>query len=133
MNPGEQIEVSVVTSETRGEFHSRGYAGVSLFAGAEEKMFFGDRNEPSGQWSLEEYGVGFVSHPTFAGAARTVTLIYVFDTGRTRLVEGSDAGGVELLSRDCAPHAAIDAVRIGNGGGGDIAVDKIKVTIRSAD
>lgn len=118
---GETLEVTIVTADTAGDFFSSGFAGVSLMAGGAEKLFVGDPIGASSAWVLEESGTQTAT-TSMTTESRNLKLEYTFDSGLTRLT----AVGSGLVAAFIAtPGLALDQIRIANGSGGDIAVDRL--------
>ncbi|RYD32950.1 MAG: hypothetical protein EOP86_14515 [Verrucomicrobiaceae bacterium] len=115
-----------VTFDTTLISHNGGYAGVSLFAGTDEKIFIGDLSGDTTGWGLSISGGGSGSNDTYSGA-HTVTISYDFSTGLTQLFDGASASGVPLLTQNAAPGLELNRLRIANDGGGDIALNSVLV------
>ena len=116
-------EILVLDFETNGiaNFHTGGYAGISLFAGGDEKIYIGDPNGASSTWALSKSGTDGVS--TVSGGTQEGRFTYNYDTGAYAL----SFYGATALSGTATTGLAIDQLRIANDNGGDIIVDSLEV------
>lgn len=116
-----------------GNFFSGGWAGISLFSGANENFFLGNASSPG--WALIDYGntlnnakvSGVGTNPS--NASQAVQFTYSFDTGAWSY----NVGG-HTLNGTSASGLAINAVRIGadHSNISDINVNNITVSTASA-
>ncbi len=112
--------------------------GLSLFTGATERFFIGDRSG-----ALTDYGVEFSGGGTGAIVAgrngpQVTTFTYNFNTGDVNLYDGATATGTPLLTMPGATSGpgggsgagyAIDRIRFINDGGGDISFNSLSFDI----
>lgn len=112
-------------TNSKGNFHSNGFAGFSLFDGDTEKIFFGDLNGASTTWGVLESGVGGVASGVAGSNQDNGKFIYAFDTGEFQLLFDD----VLALSGTLSAGITFDRIRIANDFGGDIIVDDLKVSL----
>ena len=127
---GPENPVLLVTVETKSSasFHSPGFAGVSLFRGNEEAIFFGDCHGDHPSWGLDIRRHGTPIHPpTEVRGARSVTLRYDFNTGEVSLFHGLKAQGKPFLVTKCRPNLDLDRIRIAHGKGGELNVNQLVI------
>ncbi len=110
--------------------HNSGYAGVSLFDGTQERIFFGD---PTGA----NPSLGFLANGTQLRASPVtpsgqVTLLYDFNTGRIGMYKGDSVSGPFLGSLTVPSGWGFDRIRIANGNSGDLALNSISVEMMSS-
>ena len=110
-------------------FHSEGWAGISLFTGTEERIFFGDPFGPGVSWALHPFGSDAVMPSPPLQGKRTVSLRYDYRTGLAELFEGLHCAGQPLASEWIPAGLKFDRLRIGNGEGGDLAVRRLEVRV----
>ena len=121
---GQAVTVSFDTLSL-GNFFSGGYAGVSLYAGIDERIFIGDAGGTGSTfWAVDGNAVG-LNLSSDATTATSAEFTYLFDTGAWTLTTTS---GVNLSGTGVA-NIAFDRIRIANGAGGDIQVDNLVVDI----
>ena len=115
-----------------GPMHGPGWAGLSLFAGDEEKVFFGDSFGDEETWSLDvKQGIEpLLPDPKVVGP-RIVTMVYDWRTGVTTLHPGDRPGGPEIVRGRIEPRLPIDGVRIG--ASDDATVNVRQVVVRVLD
>lgn len=115
--PSSEDGVLLLTVETGrsafGEFHTDGWAGISLFSGDKEMVFFGDCFAAPATWSLDVKQAMPVIHPAREiGGPRLITLRYERKTGIVSLHEG----GFPLKPAFCqgvlASKPSFDGLRI---------------------
>ena len=131
---GTNYPILLVTLETSpsGSFHSKGYAGLSLFRGNEEVFFFGDCYGENASWGIDVSRQGLPRYPEASvSGARTVTLRYHFITGSLALFHGPKAQGTPFLETKAQPELDLDRLRIAQGNGGEINVSEVSVRILS--
>ena len=131
---GADHPILLVTLQTgpSGSFHSGGYAGLSLFRGNDEVVFFGDCFGGKNSWGLDVRRDGKPRYPeTAVAGARAVTLRYHFLTGNLSLFHGEKAHGLPFLETKTQPELILDRLRIAQGDGGEINVDEVSVRILS--
>ena len=122
LGAGEELVLDFETSDV-GNFHSDGYAGISLFVGGSEAIFIGDLNGASSTWGLAHSGTNGTS--TAGGAAQDGLFTYDYNTGAYEL----SFSGITALSGTATTGLAIDRLRIANGNDGDIVVDSLEVGV----
>lgn len=97
-----------------GPMHGPGWAGLSLFAGGIEYVFFGDSYGEEKTWSLDvRQGLKPLLPATMVVGPRTVTLRYDWRDGTTSLHDGPQPGGAVLVRGHIPAGLAIDEVRLG--------------------
>ncbi len=120
---GEILVLDFETNDTDGDFHSSDFAGISLFAGASEKVFIGDRGGSTTAWGLQHNGTDGTS--SVSGETQNGQFTYNYDTGAYEL----SFDGTTALSGTATIEMPIDRLRIMSGDGGAIAVDSVEVAI----
>lgn len=113
-------------------FHSEGWAGISLYADGEERLFVGDPGSggrDQGGWAIHPVGGQTVAPTPPLTGKQTVTLRYSFRTGLAELFEGATASGEARASEWIAPGLQFDQLRVANAEGGDIALRYVNVAI----
>ncbi len=110
-------------TDAKGNFHSAGFAGISLFAGGTERIFIGDLSGASTTWGVSESGVGSTTSAV-GGSDQNGRFLYDFNTGAYSLL----LGGNVALSGTLAPGMAIDRLRVSNNDGGDIILNSVTAT-----
>jgi hypothetical protein len=111
------------TVETAGDYVSTGFAGISLFAAGREEIFIGNASGMIPWWSLVEQP-GAIVHPLdVLGEPAEFRFTYDYESGAYALWWRS--GPTLLLAGTTDPELPIDEVRVANGGGGDIAIERI--------
>ena len=108
-----------------------GYAGISLFNGTSEFVFFGDTGLGGDSDFIGIDGPdidGQLSNTTDLGL---YTLRYDFNTGGVALYSGGTASGTPLVSSTGAAGQNFDSFRIENGAGSDIAISSISVAVNA--
>lgn len=100
-----------------------GFAGVSLFVGAGERIFIGDLIDNT-FWGLS--GITDSGISADATAVTTVSFSYAYDTGAWAFTTGS---GVSQSGIAASQGEAFDRIRIANYGGSSIRVDNLTVDI----
>lgn len=116
-----------------GPMHGPGWAGLSLYAGDEEMVFFGDSFGDAETWSLDvKQGIDpILPEPKVVGA-RVVTMVYDWRTGTTTLHSGDNPGGPELVRGRIAARLPVDAIRIGASDDATINVRQVVVRLLDA-
>lgn len=120
-------------------FHSKGYAGISLFDGEGEVFFFGDKSSDSYSWNVIDYGrayrqrgvqEGRKQHDlSIQGSEETFTLRYRQRTGEFEVFRGRGAQGLPVVRGQSDPGLRFDGVRVANGKGGDFSFEDIEVSV----
>lgn len=118
-------------------FHSKGFAGVSLFDHEGEMFFIGDRSTDTYSWELVTYGKNFrgpmdmrtAYSLSTQGSEATFTLRYRQRTGEFDVFKGWGVEGLPLLKGKTDPNMRINRVRIANGKGGDFSFENIQVSV----
>lgn len=120
-------------------FHSKGYAGISLFDGEGEVFFFGDKSSDSYSWHVIDYGRTYrkVGEPdgrrhydlSIQGSEETFTLRYRQRTGEFEVFRGRGVQGLPLVRGRSDRGLRFDGVRIANGRGGDFSFEDIEVSV----
>lgn len=122
------VTVEVEEPDSR-QFHSEGWAGVSLFTGEEERIFLGDPFGPGVSWALHPFGSTAVMPSPPLHGKRTVSLRYDYRTGLAELFEGLHCHGDAVASEWIPAGLNFDRLRIGNGEGGDLALRRLEVRL----
>ena len=119
--------VILLTIETdhpeTSRFHSDGWAGVSLYAGDQERIFVGDPNGPARGWALHPVGSEARHACPLLEGKNIVTLRYDYRSGLAELYEGDTTTGPSLASEWIDPGLTFDRIRIANGSQLDAAID----------
>lgn len=120
-------------------FHSKGFAGISLFDGDGEVFFFGDKSSDSYSWNVIDYGKtyrkpgeqnGRKHHDlSIQGSEETFTLRYRQRTGEFEVFRGRGVQGLPIVRGKSDPGLRFDGVRIANGKGGDFSFEDIEVSV----
>jgi hypothetical protein len=118
-------------------FHSKGFAGVSLFDHEGEMFFIGDRSTDTYSWELVTYGKNFrgpmdmrtAYSLSTQGSEATFTLRYRQRTGEFDVFKGWGVEGLPILKGKTDPNMRINRVRIANGKGGDFSFENIQVSV----
>ncbi|MGJ8697057.1 MAG: FecR domain-containing protein [Verrucomicrobiaceae bacterium] len=124
--------ILLVTLQTSpsSSFHSAGWAGLSLYQGNEEIVFFGDCHGDPATWGLDVRRHGAPRLPeTPVSGARPVTLRYDYRTGALALFHGPQARSKPFLETVIRPEIAFDRIRLSHGDGGELNVDQLVVKI----
>ncbi len=113
-----------------GPLHGPGWAGLSLYSGGREVVFFGDSFGPDKTWSLDiKQGLEPILPDTPLVGPRTVTLCYDWRTGLVTLHEGNRPSGPALVRGHLSPGLAFDEVRIGSSPEATINVKSVLVQV----
>lgn len=133
------IMVSFKSVSPMSLFHSKGFAGISLFDGDGEMFFFGDKNTDTYSWELVAYGRNFwkpgagqkkPAHIlSIQGSEETFTLRYRQRTGEFEVFRGRGAHGLPLVRGQSDPGLRFDGLRVANGRGGDFSFEDIEVSV----
>ncbi len=118
-------------------FHSKGFAGISLFNGDGEMFFFGDKSRNSYSWEFLVYGKNYrrPGSPRRAydlaiqGSEETFTLRYRQRNGAFEIYRGWGVQGLPLLRGVTDPGLRFDGVRVANGMGGDFSFEDLQVSV----
>lgn len=118
-------------------FHSKGFAGVSLFDGDGELFFLGDKNRDSYSWEFIDYGKNYHRKQSdgrphdlaIQGSEETFTLRYWQRDGKFEVFRGWGVNGVPLIRGQADAHLRFDGVRIANGKGGDFSFTDLEVAV----
>jgi hypothetical protein len=130
--PGDDRSVLLVTLEVSapsvGEFHTRGWAGMSFYCKGAEVLFFGDAFGGDRTWSLDVKQRRPLIQPAKPVVGhRTVTLCYRKKGGEVSLHEG----GLPLTPPFCEgkiPEGTeFDEVRLGASSGAALAVRSLHI------
>ncbi len=121
--------VTLVTAEpTAGEFHTDGWAGLSLFSGGAELVFFGDSFGPERTWSLDvKQRIPVILPGQPLTGPRTVTLRYDRGTGLTTLHDGAPPLRPAFCTGMLPPGSTFDEIRIGASSSAALAVSALTV------
>ncbi|WP_346187638.1 PEP-CTERM sorting domain-containing protein [Rubritalea halochordaticola] len=125
LGSGEKLTLTYTTVDPAGTFMGgTGYSGVSLFTGASEDFFTGERYNV-GEWGVQGVAAGGQFTSGDSTVATTATFTYIYDTGEWSFVTsaGVDMSGTGTVGK------AINRLRIANGNGADIALDGLSVDI----
>jgi len=114
--------ILLMTLEAEGP-GGKGWAGVSLYTGDQERIFVGDPCGDSGDWALHPAGSQAINACPLLAGKTTVTLRYNYRTGLAELFEGAETTGTPLASQWIAPGLDFDRVRIANGSTFDAVLD----------
>lgn len=133
------IMVSFKSVSPMSLFHSRGFAGISLFDGDGEMFFFGDKNTDSYSWELVAYGRNFwkpgagqkkpAYNLSIQGSEETFSLRYRQRTGDFEVFRGRGAQGLPIIRGRTDSGLRFDGVRVANGRGGDFSFEEIEVSV----
>lgn len=118
-------------------FHSKGFAGVSLFDHEGEMFFIGDRSTNSYSWELLTYGRNFRGpnemrtsyNLAIQGSEAVFTLRYRQRTGEFDVFKGWGVEGLPIVKGRTDANMRIDRVRVANGRGGDFSFENIQVSV----
>lgn len=135
VGPTERHPVLLVTMETdaTGNFHTPGWAGLSLLRATQELCFFGDSFGPEVTWSLDvKQGLPPAIPATPVTGARTVTLRYDRRTGAVELHEGAGSRGTPFVRSMLPAGLSFDEIRLGASAGAALAVRAVTVTVTDA-
>lgn len=131
------IMVSFRSVSPMSLFHSKGFAGISLFNREGELFFLGDKGLDSYSWELLSFGENFRGPKedrrafdlNVQGSEETLTLRYRQRTGEFEVYRGWGVAGLPLVRGRTNPGLRIDGVRIANGRGGDFSFEEIEVSV----
>lgn len=133
------ILVSFKSVSPMSLFHSKGFAGISLFDGYGEMFFFGDKNTDTYSWELVAYGRNFwkpgagQKKPAYdlaiQGSEETFTLRYRQRTGDFEVFHGYGAQGLPIVRGRTDSGLCFDGIRVANGRGGDFSFEDIEVSV----
>jgi hypothetical protein len=119
-------------------FHSKGFAGVSLFDGNGELFFLGDKTGDSYSWEFLDYGKNYHGKAkdrrgaydlAIQGSEETFTVRYRQQDGTFEVFRGWGVQGVPLVRGQTHAHLRFDGVRIANGKGGDFSFADLEVAV----
>lgn len=124
LTAGETLTLTFETTTSGGTFSGTGWAGISLYENAVEKVFLGGP-------AVSEWGTGAdlgvnVFSPSITAAAQTAVFNYVFNTGSWDFTVAS-----QQISGTTTANLAFDQIRIGADIDNikDIAVSGINVSV----
>ncbi len=131
------ILVSFKSVSPMSLFHSKGFAGISLFDGDGELFFFGDKSADSYSWELLTFGKNYRGPKeqrraydlAIQGSEETFTLRYRQRTGDFEVFHGYGAQGLPVVRGRTDPNLRFDAIRVANGRGGDFSFEDIEVSV----
>ena len=123
LGPGEIITVTYDAAESAGNFSS-GFAGVSLFIGGAEEVFIGNPGSID-NWGIDGGTIGGTQDAGQTAEDLTAVFTYAYDSGDWTF----DLSSGESLSGTGVSGQGFNRLRIGNGEGGDLAVDSLVVEI----
>lgn len=118
-------------------FHSKGFAGISLFNQEGEILFLGDKSNNSYSWELLVYGKEYrrpkgprrAYDLAIQGSQETFTLRYRQRTGSFEVFRGWGVQGLPVVRGRTDPGLRIDGVRVANGAGGDFSFEDLQVAV----
>ncbi len=118
-------------------FHSKGWAGISVFDGEHESFFFGDKSNDSYSWNFIPYGrdgePGMKTVPNhdlqIQGGEESFTIRYHQETGDVEIFRGWGVSGAPVLEVTMDPGLRFDRIRIANSGGGDFSFEEVQVSL----
>ena len=113
-----------------GPMHGPGWAGLSLFAGDAEMVFFGDSfgDEETGSLDVKQGIDPILPEPKVTGA-RVVTLVYDWRNGLTTMHSGDGADGPELARGRIPANLPIDSIRVGASDDATITIGQVRVRL----
>lgn len=131
------ILVSFKSVSPMSLFHSKGYAGISLFDGEGELFFFGDKGSDSYSWELLAFGKNYrgpkeqrrTHDLAIQGSEETFTLRYRQRSGDFEVFHGYGAQGLPIIRGRTDAGLRFDGVRVANGRGGDFSFEDIEVSV----
>jgi FecR protein len=113
-----------------GPFHGPGWAGLSLYSGGREVVFFGDSYGEARTWSLDiKQGLEPILPDIPLLGPRKVTLCYDWRSGLVTLHEGDRPNGPALVRGHLSPGLVFDEVRIGSSPEATISVKSVLVQV----
>ena len=126
LSAGDIMTMTIESLESGGNVFSTGFAGISLYDGANELLFVGDVADSTAGWAAAALAAGpeVISSGKTSEVA-TVVFTYNFDTGAASLT----IDGGTTFTGVLPANAAVDSLKIWNQGGGDIKIDSINVVI----
>lgn len=138
LGSGDVLRVIWDTQESLGSFVS-GVAGIQLFlADGSGVGFFGSSAAVTSSWELakavDSTGTGNISATSVLASqgneAGVATFSYSYDTGLAWLTVKGGVGGADIRTAtlDLGVGLAIDSLRVGNSGGGDLRFTALKAT-----
>ena len=132
--PGDEGTVLLVMLETskpaEGEFHTDGWAGMSLYSAGEEVLFFGDSFGRRMSWGLDvkqRSPVIFPEEPVLG--ARSVTLRYDLRSGEVSLHEGTIPLKEPFCRGRIPAGSRFDEIRFGASAGAAFAVSSLEIRV----
>lgn len=136
-NSNAVVILSFKSVSPKSLFHSKGFAGVSLFDHEGEMFFFGDRSTDTYSWEVVSYGQVFRGSKetrqsynlSMQGSEAEFTLRYRQRTGEFDVFKGWGVEGMPILKGQTDPNMRIDRLRIANGRGGDFSFENIQVSV----
>lgn len=124
----------LITLETadsaKGDFHTDGWAGLSLYREGKEIVFFGDTFGSFNTWGLDvKQDLGPIQPEQLKSNARTVTLRYEVATGEVSLHEGGIPLSAPFCKGNIPSHLGVDEIRIGASINAALAVKSFTVRV----
>lgn len=131
------IMVSFKSVSPMSLFHSKGFAGISLFDRDGELLFFGDKGNNSYSWELLTYGKNYRGPDeqrraydlAIQGSEETFTLRYRQRTGSFEVFRGWGVQGLPIIRGMTGAGLRVDGIRVANGKGGDFSFEDLQVTV----
>lgn len=132
--PAEEHSVFLATLETgdpgTGDFHTDGWAGMSLFHQGVELMFFGDSFGMERTWSLDLKRRNPVILPKEkVTGPRSVTLRYDKTTGDVSLHDGKPPLQAPICQGKFPPGMVFDEIRLGASSGAALDVRSLTIQV----
>lgn len=128
LSPSRPVLLATLKTESSGNFHSDGWAGMSLYQDGYEICFFGDSYGPEVSWSLDVKRSLYPLMPERpVTGARTMTLRYDRRDGAVELHEGAEPGAEPLVRSKILPGLSFDQVRIGASPEASLAISELSV------
>ncbi|MFM7182507.1 MAG: FecR domain-containing protein [Verrucomicrobiales bacterium] len=116
-----------------GPMHGPGWAGLSLYAGDAEVVFFGDSFGDAETWSLDvKQGLDPILPEPKMDGPRIMTMVYDWRTGVTSLHSGDGPGAPEVVRGRIPARLSIDGIRIGASDDATINVRQVVVRLLDA-
>lgn len=113
-----------------GNFHTDGWAGVSLYQDGREQVFFGDPFGTSATWALDVKNRAPVipSNPPVSGP-KTITLRYHYRTGEVSLHEGGIPLKPPFSVAKIQPNLRFDQIRVASSTGAALTVNALSLRV----
>ena len=121
-----------VGKPTSGEFHTDGWAGVSLYQNRQEILFFGDPYGLAEGWALDvkNQTAAILSKPLVSGP-KSVTLRYQSRTGDVTLHEGGFPLKPPFCKSRIQPGIRMDRIRLAASSGASLTVNSLSLRLSS--